>query len=134
MEKSLPPLPGLTRTKKPPPLLLERPLIPTSRIRNADEQLIKENEHLCRLLAKMQVEQEESTRYIAELQAQNHRYREQSKSQKQLVVQIANSISNAFREYGESLQSPTPPSTKTREGSSEYEDVISAWSDSTSSF
>ncbi|KAJ3578090.1 hypothetical protein NPX13_g2472 [Xylaria arbuscula] len=103
-------------------------------MQNANEQLSKENEHLRRLLARMENEREENTRRIAELQAQNHRYREQSESQKQLVVQIANSISAAFREYSESLQSPPPPpSTRARAGSSEYEDVISAWSDSVSS-
>ncbi len=133
MEKSLPPLPAVPRRKKPPPLLLsERAVITTSRIQDSNEQLNRENQRLRQLVSRMENEREEGIRRIAELQAQNDRYREQSESQKQLVVRIANSISDAFRDYGESLQ--PPPSTRTREASFGYEDIISAWSDSTSSY
>ncbi|KAI3322911.1 hypothetical protein HD806DRAFT_536090 [Xylariaceae sp. AK1471] len=144
MEKSLPPLPEMTRSKKPPPLpLSERPLITTNRIQDPNEQvqrLHKENERLRRLLARLQSEQDSSIRRIAELEAQNHQYYEQSESQRQLVVRIANTISDAFHDYGESLQPPPsrgssypPQSTRTEEAGIGYEDVLSAWSDSASS-
>ncbi|KAI1181592.1 hypothetical protein F5B17DRAFT_436605 [Nemania serpens] len=100
MEKSLPPPPGMKRSRKPPPLLPlpGRAPITTSRIQFSSEQLRRENERLQRLLARMESEQEESIRRIAELQAQNDQCSEKSENQEQLVVRIANSITDAFRE------------------------------------
>ncbi|KAI1159431.1 hypothetical protein F5B18DRAFT_677253 [Nemania serpens] len=143
MEKSLPPLPAMARARKPPPLRLpQRALLPARD--EPGEQLKRlrgENKHLRRALAELQEEQDKRARIIAELTLQNDQYRAQAESQKQLVVRIAHTISEAFREYQGSLQSPPLSSVAYRgsaatsmgRGNFGYEDALTAWSHSESS-
>ncbi|KAI0163877.1 hypothetical protein GGR57DRAFT_268663 [Xylariaceae sp. FL1272] len=139
MEKALPPLPGMAGNRKPrPPLpLSQRAPVATGQrhIHDRDEQLQRlrrENEHLRRLLIGLEGERGDSSRRIAELEAENHQYRAQAASQKQLVVRIANTISDAFHEYGEEAQRPLvsdlsshrSPSRMVKEVDIGYEDVL----------
>ncbi|KAI0388209.1 hypothetical protein F5Y17DRAFT_269637 [Xylariaceae sp. FL0594] len=137
MEKSLPPLPSTARTRKPPPLRLP----PRAHVPTQEDQKSGELERLRRKTTRLEEEQDKMARLIAELTLQNEQYRAQSKSHRQLVVRIANTISDAFNEYRDSLQSPPPSNRPCREsaatsnkrGNFEYEDALTAWSHSESS-
>ncbi|RYP63165.1 hypothetical protein DL771_009396 [Monosporascus sp. 5C6A] len=102
------------------------------------QQLRQENEKLCRLLAKLQGDQDERDRRIATLEQQNREYRENDKEHKRLITRIANTFSDTFHDYQASLsrtnkEQVSQKATGVKDVRIGYEEVISAWSDYSSS-
>ncbi|RYO97360.1 hypothetical protein DL765_011204 [Monosporascus sp. GIB2] len=145
-EKSLPSLPAHhkkgPKTRKPAPLpLSHRSLVTSPQKPESDgqlQQLRQENEKLCRLLARLQGDQDERDRRIATLEQQNREYRENDKEHKRLITRIANTFSDTFYDYQASLsqtnkEQVSQKATGVKDVRIGYEDVISAWSDYSSS-
>lgn len=126
---STPPLSPPSSRKEPQTSQSEKQLL---------QHLHQENARLRKQLAKLRDDRDEKDKRIAILERQNRQYCENDKKNKKLVVRIANALSDAFHDYQASLQQPTKEQPRYTEINADknrvgYEEVISAWSDYSSS-